>query len=127
MLAPGDAGTSDFGVDVRTGDGAYTRIGYDTGAGELYIDRRHSGAVDFAAEFPGVHRAPLALPDGGLDLRILVDASSVEVYAAGGSVCLTDQIFPDPAACALRAYAHGGALRIESLTVRALRAASRRR
>ncbi|MDI3388459.1 glycoside hydrolase family 32 protein [Streptomyces sp. B-S-A8] len=123
VLAPGSPATSDFGVDVRSGGGAYTRIGYDTVAGELYIDRRSSGAVGFAAEFPGVHRAPVALPDGGLDLRVLVDASSVEVYAAGGTVCLTDQIFPDPDACGLRTYARGGALRIETLTARSLRPA----
>ncbi|MFC7307206.1 glycoside hydrolase family 32 protein [Streptomyces monticola] len=124
VLAPGSAATASFGIDVRAGGGQYTRIGYDTSAGELFIDRTASGAVDFDADFPGVHRAPVALPDGGLDLRILVDASSVEVYAAGGSVCLTDQIFPDPGARALRAHTSGGPMRITSLTAYGLKPVS---
>ncbi|GAB3662277.1 hypothetical protein GCM10027589_25020 [Actinocorallia lasiicapitis] len=113
-LRPGDAKT--FGLDVRTGDGQKTRIGYDTTTGELYIDRTASGDVGFHPTFPGVHRAPVALDNGRLNLHIVVDASSVEVYANKGLVSLTDQIFPSPGSTGISAFADGGTAKIADFT-----------
>jgi levanase/fructan beta-fructosidase len=51
--------------------------------------------VSFHADFPSVDWAPL--PDGysiEVDLRIVVDASIVEVYAASGLVTFTEQVYP---------------------------------
>ena len=59
-------------------------IGYDAAAGELYVDRTRSGDVGFSRDFPGVQRAPLAARNGKVHLRILVDWSSVEVFADRG-------------------------------------------
>ncbi|MGW5659516.1 GH32 C-terminal domain-containing protein [Streptomyces sp. NPDC003758] len=108
-LTPGSAGRS--GLDVRTGAGQRTRIGYDTGTGEVYLDRTPSGAVDFDPTFAGVQRAPLALDGGPLRLHVLVDASSVEVYAEnarGEQVVLTDQVFPDPSSTGVDVFAENG-------------------
>ncbi|MGW8378952.1 glycoside hydrolase family 32 protein [Streptomyces sp. ODS28] len=119
-------GTRRFGLEIRAGGGHRTRVGYDADSGELYVDRTASGAVGFDDHFPGLHRAPLAVPEGGtLRLRLLVDASSVEVFAQEGRVCLTDQIFPDDRATALQAFAEEGPARIEALVVRELHSAWR--
>lgn len=113
------AGTADrFGLDVRTGGGQRTRIGYDTSTGEVYIDRTASGATDFDPTFSGVQRAPLALDGGRLSLHVLVDASSVEVYAQnsrGEQVTLTDQIFPDPSSTGVAAFAEGGTATLDHM------------
>ena len=74
-----------LGLKVRAGDGEETVIGYDAETEELYVDRTRSGDVGFSRDFPGVQRAPLAAR--GTDdvrLRILVDWSSVEVFADRG-------------------------------------------
>ena len=108
-LTPGTAGRS--GLDVRSGGGQHTRIGYDAATGEVYLDRTASGATGFDPAFAGVQRAPLALGGGRLSLHVLVDASSVEVYAqnaSGEQVTLTDQIFPDPSSTGVDAFAEGG-------------------
>ncbi|MFG2832903.1 glycoside hydrolase family 32 protein [Streptomyces sp. NPDC048434] len=110
-------GARRFGLDVRTGAGHRTRIGYDTRSGELFLDRTAAGEGDFAAEFPAVHRAPVGLTGGGLRLRLLVDASSVEVFADGEARCLTDQIFPGPADTGLEVFAEGGGAHLTRLTV----------
>ncbi|MEH0544985.1 GH32 C-terminal domain-containing protein [Streptomyces sp. B21-105] len=113
------AGTADrFGLDVLTGGGQRTRIGYDTTTGEVYIDRTDSGATDFDPTFSGVHRAPLALHGGPLSLHVLVDASSVEVYAQnalGEQVTLTDQVFPDPSSTGVAVFAEGGTATLDQL------------
>ncbi|MFJ8364288.1 GH32 C-terminal domain-containing protein [Streptomyces sp. NPDC093984] len=115
-LTPGSADR--FGLDVRTGSGQRTRIGYDTATGEVYVDRTASGLVDFDPTFPGVQRAPLALDGKPLSLHILVDASSVEVYAqnaAGQQVVLTDQIFPDPSSTGVDVFADNGTAELTRL------------
>jgi sucrose-6-phosphate hydrolase SacC (GH32 family) len=110
------AGTaSRFGLDVHVGNGQYTRIGYDTTTHRLYIDRSHSGDVSFSPAFTPVQSAPLALENGVVHLRVLVDASSVEVYADGGLVTLTDQIFPDPSSTGVQLFATSGTADLRNL------------
>jgi levanase len=116
VLAPGTAKT--FGLKVRTGNGQQTLIGYDTTTGEVYVDRTKSGDVGFDPTFADtVQRAPLALEDGKLKLHILVDWSSVEVFANDGKVLITDQIFPAPSSTGTAAYATGGTASLMSLKV----------
>jgi levanase len=104
-----NAGTATrFGLNVRVGSGQQTQIGYDTTTHDVYIDRRNSGNVSFDPTFAGAQSAPLPLNHGRLTLHILVDASSVEVFADQGQVVLTDQIFPDPASTGVTAFAQGG-------------------
>ncbi|MFP4311083.1 MAG: GH32 C-terminal domain-containing protein, partial [Nitriliruptoraceae bacterium] len=99
----------EVGLRVRVGDGEATTIGYAVGTTEVFVDRRRSGDVTFSHTFPGVYPAPLPLDDGVLDLRVLVDRSSVEVYAGDGRVVLTQQVFPDPDSIGVEVYAAGGA------------------
>ncbi|WP_105973865.1 GH32 C-terminal domain-containing protein [Streptomyces geranii] len=107
-----------FGLKVRTGAyGEETVIGYDTTTQELYVDRTHSGAVDFNATFPGVQTAPLKAENGKVKLRILVDWSSVEVFGGNGEAVITDQIFPDPASQGVQIFAENGSTRLDEATV----------
>ncbi|WP_315904055.1 GH32 C-terminal domain-containing protein [Streptomyces fulvoviolaceus] len=98
-----------FGLKVRTGAGGEeTVIGYDATTQELYVDRTHSGAVEFNSTFPGVQTAPLKPKNGKVKLRILVDWSSVEVFGGNGEAVITDQIFPDPSSTGVEVFAEGG-------------------
>jgi fructan beta-fructosidase len=120
---PGDA--ESFGLKVRQGQGEETVIGVDRRAGEVYVDRTRSGAVGFSPHFPGRHSARLAIEGGeggrAIRLHLLVDATSVEVFADGGRVVLTDQIFPSPASRGVSLFATGGAARLRSLEAWPLR------
>ncbi|MDX2677048.1 GH32 C-terminal domain-containing protein [Streptomyces sp. NY05-11A] len=107
-----------FGLKVRTGaDGEETVIGYDTTTQELYVDRAHSGAVDFNSTFPGVQSAPLKARNGKVRLRILVDWSSVEVFGGSGEAVITDQIFPDPASQGVQVFAENGSVKLDQARV----------
>lgn len=112
------AGTaSTFGLNVRSGNGQYTQIGYDTKAGRLYVDRSHSGDVDFSTGFTGRSSAPLALDRKGVTLHVVVDASSVEVFADDGRIVLTEQILPDPTSTGISAFSTGGTAKLDSIKV----------
>ena len=61
----------------------------------ITFDRTQSGNVIFHPDFPSVDWAPLPADyTHEIDLRIIVDASIVEVYAAGGLVTFTEQVYP---------------------------------
>jgi levanase len=107
-----------FGLTVFAGAGQRTVIGYDTRTQDLYVDRRHSGDVSFHPQFASVSRAPLALPRGrDLTLRVLVDHSSVEVFADGGRRVLTDQVFPGASSDRVQVFADGGRATVRSLRI----------
>ncbi len=119
-FAPGDSDTC--GVKVRLGGDEETVIGIARGDGTVYVDRTRSGAVGFSPHFPGRHSARLAVRDGApVRLHILVDATSVEVFAEGGRVVLTDQIFPSPASRGVSLFATGAPARLRSLDAWELR------
>lgn len=106
-----------FGLKVRTGaNGEETVIGYDTTTQELYVDRTHSGAVDFNSAFPGV-RTALKAENGKEKLRILLDWSSVEMFGGSGEVSITDQIFPDPAGQGAQVFAENGSVKLDKAVV----------
>jgi sucrose-6-phosphate hydrolase SacC (GH32 family) len=114
-------GATGFGLKVRTGgNGEETVIGYDAVAGEVYIDRSKSGDASFNTGFATRHTAPLPLRTGMVDLRIVVDTSSVTVFA-GNEVVLTDQIFPQPSSNGVALFAVGGVAALKDLKIWSLK------
>jgi sucrose-6-phosphate hydrolase SacC (GH32 family) len=118
VLHPGGTAT-DVGLEllVSPATAAHgreaTRVGVDRARGVLYIDRSHGGQRPPAPQ--GEHwaaRCEAPLPAGALggaiDLRIVVDTCSVEVFALGGSVVLTDLVFPLGRERGLALFAEGG-------------------
>jgi fructan beta-fructosidase len=112
---PGGAGR--VGLHVRVGDAERTTVWVEPATGTVGLDRRTSGEVDFHAGFAAEHTAPLPAGDGPLRLEVVVDVSSVEVFAGDGEVVLTDQVFPDPASTGLVLYADGGTALLRAAVV----------
>jgi fructan beta-fructosidase len=112
-----------YGLKVRTGNGQETVIGYDRANAQLYIDRSNSGNTNFDPSFTDLQQAPLATTDGTIQLTILVDWSSVEVFAQNGLRLLTDQIFPDPNSTGIATFATGGTATLNSITVQPMHSA----
>lgn len=124
IIAEFDLGDADeFGLKVRCGDGEETVIGFDRRAGTVFVDRTRSGVVKFSPHFAGRHSAKLALGDGNkpVQIRVIVDATSVEVFADGGRAVLTDQIFPKPDSRGFSLFANGGEAKLRSLEAWELR------
>ena len=120
-LRPGDA--REVGLLLRSGGRQRTVVGYDTVQHRLFIDRRQSGAAGFNAGFAERRSAAFELQRGELRLHILLDRSSIEVFAGDGELVMTEQIFPDPGSLAVRAYARGGTAVVDSLESWDLRSA----
>jgi fructan beta-fructosidase len=97
----------EVGWKILSEGGTYTIIGYNKTDQQLFVDRTHSGRVDFGNYFPARTAAPLPVK-GPLQMNILVDRCSIEVFAQGGRVAITNLVFPEGNAYTVKFYSHGG-------------------
>jgi levanase/fructan beta-fructosidase len=114
-FTPGSA--EEFGLVLRGNGVKGTRVGIRPGDGKLFVDRQESGQTDFHESFPSIDTAPIRATAGSYHLTIFVDRCSVEVFAQGGQVTMTELIFPAGTSTDLSVYAVGGTATIESLQV----------
>ncbi|WP_082210199.1 GH32 C-terminal domain-containing protein [Paenibacillus durus] len=114
---PEKRAASEFGFRLREGGAQRTVVGYRTGSGKLFVDRSASGRTDFSSKFSSVHEAKVQPENSALKLHILVDESSVEVFAADGRTVFSDVIFPDKARSGMSFYAKGGTVKVKSIKV----------
>ncbi len=111
------------GLLVRAGDEEATIIGYDTEAQCLFLDRSQAGDSDFSDHFARRYEVPLRLQRGLLRLRVLIDSTSVEVFANGGQARFCALIFPAPGNCGIEIFSEDAGCRVRSLTIYQLKAA----
>ncbi len=104
----------EVGLDLFVGGGQTTRLSYDVRAERLTLDRTRSGETDFEASFASIDSAQVALRDGALQLQVFVDRTSVEVFAQGGLVSLTEQVFAANDSAGLAIFSLGGLTRVKA-------------
>jgi len=112
-------GASRVGLLVRIGAEHRTSLWVDPVRGTVGLDRSASGDVDFHAGFAAEHTARLAVGDGPVHLEVVVDESSVELFAGHGEVVLTDLVFPAPDDDGIAVVAEGGTAVVRHLVVHA--------
>lgn len=99
---------TEAGWKLAAADGTFTLLGFDRDKQELFVDRTHSGDIGFNKDFPARTTAPLRLDGDQLRLHVLVDRSSIEVFAADGRIAMTNLVFPPPDARSIQFYSKGG-------------------
>ena len=109
--------TKKFGFRIFIGEEEETVIYYQPEESLLYVDRSRSGQVGFQEDFARLQSVPLAPIDGVIRLRILMDRSSVEVFANDGMVTLTDCIFSSAQSRGLKFFVEEGYLHLDSLDI----------
>lgn len=83
------------GIVLSNNKNERIEIGYDVSKKQFYIDRTEGGKKDFEKTFAGRQYAPRAADDNLLEMRIVIDAASVELLADDGSVAMTAIFFPN--------------------------------
>jgi fructan beta-fructosidase len=85
--------------------GEETVVGIDRAKGQIFVDRTRSGYVSFSPDFPARVTAPLKHPQAtSIPIEIIVDRSSVEVFAEDGETVLTNIFFPSDSSQGLAFY-----------------------
>ncbi|MBA4167380.1 MAG: GH32 C-terminal domain-containing protein, partial [Chitinophagaceae bacterium] len=69
-------------------------IGYDKNNNAYFINRKRSGKIDFQNDFAAKHFAPRIAGGNGMNMSIILDESSVELFADDGLSVMTEIFFP---------------------------------
>ena len=105
-IDPGDAEA--FGLDI-----CGAKVTYNTRSGMLAVGE------DAAPTEPGLKRRPLPLDEGRIQLDILVDTTSLEVFANKGTLHIPhgrQPLYEKPEGD-IKFFADGGTIKVESLEV----------
>lgn len=84
-----------FTIIFSNTSGQELRIGFDQEKNAFFIDRTKAGKSDFDAHFAAIHYAPRISKSKESNLTVILDNSSVELFADGGLTSMTDIFFPD--------------------------------
>jgi beta-fructofuranosidase len=105
---------------VRQSSADATEVRYEPGSQTLTLDTRRAGMGD-----RGVYQAHVPpAADGRLRLRVLVDRSSVEVFANDGATAMTARIYPRyEESTGVQLVAEGGSIRVASADAWRMRSA----
>ena len=85
----------DFSIVLSNGDGEKLVIGFDRNQNKYFIDRTQSGKTDFEQDFPAIHEAPRLTNSQRMNLSLVIDVSSVEMFADDGLTVMTEIFFPN--------------------------------
>lgn len=85
---------NDFSVILSNDAGEEVVIGYDKKQQQYFIDRTKSGKTDFHKDFGGRHVAPRLTSSGKMDCSLIIDVSSIEMFADSGLTVMTETFFP---------------------------------
>lgn len=108
---------------LRAGPGAGLRVGVDAARRTVFVDRGQAGfAPPGDVQWPQRLHAPEAFTGAPLQLRVLLDWASVEVFVGEGQAVLTLQFLPNDAHQGLALVAERGQAQCD-VAVRPLRAA----
>jgi beta-fructofuranosidase len=90
-----------------------TLVRWDFSTRTLVVDKMHSGAGR-----PETITVPLGEDgEGPVDLQILIDRSSLELFLCRGKYCVTNWIFPQPSSVLYDMVAEGGGLNIPNMRI----------
>ncbi len=82
-----------FSVEITSAEGDTLSFGYDSVATQFFIDRSKINSKAWSPEFAARHTMSNQKLTRIENLRILVDASSVEIFADDGYAVMTDVFF----------------------------------
>ncbi len=83
-----------FGIILSNKKNEKVVIGYDNLNKAFFIDRTKNGWDNPSHDFAQISYAPYINSDDNLEIRLIIDKSSVELFAKDGLVVMTDQFFP---------------------------------
>lgn len=84
---------NDLALNFYNDKGEEISVGYDKNKDQYYIDRSKAGISSFHKDFAKRQTAPRLTGASDLSLTVIIDKSSVELFADGGTTLLTSLYF----------------------------------
>ncbi len=86
---------NDYSIVLSNDAGEKLILGYDRSKNRYYIDRTKPGKTGFNAQFAGTFFAPRIASAQSSEVELIVDASSVELFADNGLSVMSGVFFPN--------------------------------
>ncbi len=87
--------SNDVRVTFHNDQGDSLYLTYDRPGAMFTIDRGSCGKVEFEESFANIHVADHQIIENEIQLRIMLDRSSLEMFVDSGVLTMTEQVFPD--------------------------------
>lgn len=114
-VEPADSQTERFYLQFSNTAGERYLIGYDVKKKQFFSNRTKAGNHFFSEKFgTSVHTAPRLINEKRIQLHFFMDASSVELFADEGTVCMTELLFPSTPFNKVELVSEGGAVKLIS-------------
>jgi fructan beta-fructosidase len=85
----------DFSVTLSNAQGQNVVLGFEKASNQFFIDRRRAGKVAFEKSFAGRYTAPRFAKGETVEVTLVIDNASVELFADDGLTVMTAIFFPD--------------------------------
>ncbi len=94
MLSFTTSNAKSFAISLSNAQGEEVVIGFDAVANQYFIDRTKSGVTSFEKGFSKKHIAQRFVTTGKMDMTLVIDVASVELFADNGLSVMTEIFFP---------------------------------
>ncbi|NNK72256.1 MAG: glycoside hydrolase family 32 protein, partial [Flavobacteriaceae bacterium] len=109
---------ANYTFELSNDFGNILKFGLDNQKQSLFIDRQNSGKTEFSQKFASsISYGQLRKMEGELELLIILDKTSIELFAEGGGTVMTEIFFPDEPMTHLTLTASDNTLVIKSVAV----------
>jgi fructan beta-fructosidase len=116
-LKIGEQSPAKFGIKLSNDLNERLIAGYDITTGQLFVDRTQSGKVGFSKDFPAIATAPCKLDNNTLQLRIILDEASIEIFAQQGKTVLTNIFFSSQPYSKLSLFSEKGTVKATGIKI----------
>jgi fructan beta-fructosidase len=101
-----------FGIELSNATGEKMIIGYNNLEKYFFIDRLNAGNFIESPDFNWVNYAPYMENESLMDWHLIIDGSSVELFAKNGLIVMTERIFPTEAFNSIKLFADHGKIKL---------------
>ena len=110
-----------FGIKLSNSLGENLSIKFNKVAGQMFVDRTNSRKNKFSDEFfKNIHSAPIDFDKDRMDIRLIIDVASIEIFINDGAISFTSIFFPTEKFDALALFAENGNCQFNNTKIYAL-------
>ncbi len=109
------------GLMLSNDKGERVIIGYDFEKQYFYIDNTKNGWESSKKEFAKLIVAPHQVKDGIVEMRLILDRTSIELFAAQNFIAMSNQFFPTKPFHTLTLISEGGEIELKNMTIHTLK------
>lgn len=101
--------SNSFGIKLQNDLGENVLIKFDKEEGKMLVDRTNSRKDKFSDDFfKNIHTAPIDFKKEKMNIRLIIDAASIEIFINQGALSFTSIFFPSEKFNTLSLFANNG-------------------